>query len=107
MLPAPHFARAILLRSLVIWVGVRAAASGAKNAIPADLSLPPESPFALSPLGATGVLVTVVTLVLLDAGRRHELLFLANLGVGRVAVGGLAASAAGVAELLIAMALAT
>jgi hypothetical protein len=47
-----------------------------------------------------------VGLVLLDTGRRNELLFLANLGVSRVAIGGLAASVAGVAELLIAVAVA-
>jgi hypothetical protein len=106
MLPARHFTRAILLRSLVIWVGVRAAATGAKNAIPPDLAMPRVSPWELTPAGSVGVVVVVVVLVLLDAARRHELLFLANLGVKRVAVGGLAASLAAVAELLVAVAVA-
>lgn len=104
MLPARHFTRAILIRSLGIWVGVRAAATGAKTAIPADPALPAESPLELTAAGAVGVILVVVGLVLLDTGRRNELLFLANLGVSRVAIGGLAASLAGAAELLIAVA---
>jgi hypothetical protein len=52
------------------------------------------------------VVVLVAGLVLLDAGRRNELLFLANLGVGRAVIGGLAVSLAGLVELIIAVAVA-
>ncbi|MCZ6916166.1 MAG: hypothetical protein O7I93_05260 [Gemmatimonadetes bacterium] len=105
MLPAWHFTRAILVRSLGIWLGVRAVVTGGNRALQ-DPAVPPEPLLELTAVAAVGVVVLVAGLVLLDAGRRNELLFLANLGVGRAVIGGLAVSVAGLVELIIAVAVA-
>jgi hypothetical protein len=92
-LPSWRFTRAILLRSLVIWIGVRFAASFGSLLVPeADPSaLPPPTPYSISLLASTAVIVLTAALTRLDCARRNEILFLANLGVRGSTVMGIAA----------------
>ncbi len=59
----------------------------------------------LAPFAALALAGLVYGLVLLDAGRRSELLFLANMGVGRVVIAALATGPALLAEVILGAAL--
>jgi len=92
-LPSRRFTRAILLRSLVIWIGVRFAASFGSLLVPVSdrLEVPPPTPYSISLLASTAVILLTAALTRLDCARRNEILFLANLGVRGGTVMGLAA----------------
>jgi hypothetical protein len=84
-LPPQPFLRAILLRSAVIWIGVRLCATAVVRMAP-ELPLPgeePGPPFALSPPVITAVIVLTAALTWIDCVRHNEVLFLTNLGVRR------------------------
>jgi len=74
-LPHGPFARAILIRGGGIWAAVRIAMLMVGN--PADGATSP----ALAYLVSAGVATVVTILVRLDIARRHEQLFLADLGI--------------------------
>lgn len=86
------FTRTILKRSLLIWIGVRLTI----------FLLGGASAIALAPKAAVMVVVVVALLTVLETHRKHEFLFLANLGVARSLVVGLTAIPATVLELVIA-----
>ena len=91
-LPPGEFIRAILLRALVVWFGMKLVVTAGAAAVrqPGET----ESWLQLLQLTPSAVLLLtglVAWLVIIDAGRRNELLFLANLGVARYVVGSLAA----------------
>ncbi len=92
MLPPGEFIRAILFRAVVIWFGMKLVVTAGAAA----LRQPGETESWLQVLqlapSATLLLTGFVAwLVIIDAGRRNELLFLANLGVARYVIGSLAA----------------
>ncbi len=92
MLPPGEFIRAILFRALVIWFGMKLVVTAGAVALrqPGEN----ESWLQVLQLAPSAVLLLtgfVVWLVISDAGRRNELLFLANLGVARYVIGSLAA----------------
>jgi hypothetical protein len=80
----PHFTRSILLRSLLTWAFVRAAASAGTAAVEAALRLPPGNPLAISPFAALFVVAVVSAAGWVFARRRNEDLFLLTRGYGRV-----------------------
>ncbi|MEJ2239525.1 MAG: hypothetical protein P8X82_14605 [Gemmatimonadales bacterium] len=91
-LPSRRFARAILLRSVVIWIGVRFAASFGSMLVPdVSRSAPPPTPYSISLVSSAVVVLMTATLTRLDCTRRNETLFLSNLGVRSTAVTGIAA----------------
>ena len=92
-LPPWPFTRAIMIRSTVLWIPVRLAATAVVAMVPPFPGLPPApSPWVLSPWTTLAVLLVVTALTWLDCVRRNETVFLANLGVSRVALLGLAAT---------------
>jgi hypothetical protein len=95
-LPVQPFARALLLRSVVIWVGTRI--MFAIGGIPAGAPL-------LNLRTSVMAVAVVAILGLIDARRRNEDLFLANLGVGYPAILAVAAFPALCLEILLLYAL--
>ncbi len=92
MLPPGEFIRAILFRALVIWFGMKLVVTAGAAA----LRQPGENESWLQVLQLAPSAVLLLTgfvawLVVIDAGRRNEQLFLANLGVARYVIGSLAA----------------
>ncbi len=87
-LPPWSFTRAILLRSTVLWVPVRLAATVVNNMVPSGPT--DYSPYSLSPLTIAAVVALTTTLTWLDCARHNEVLFLTNLGVSRTTLIGLA-----------------
>ena len=92
MLPPGEFIRAILFRALVIWFGMKLVVTAGAAA----LRQPGENESWLQVLQLAPSAMLLLTgfvawLVVIDAGRRNELLFLANLGVARYVIGSLAA----------------
>ncbi len=90
--PPGEFIRAILFRASVIWFGMKLVVTAGAAA----LRQPGETESWLRVLQLTPSAVLrrtgfVTWLVIIDAGRRNELLFLANLGVARYVIGSLAA----------------
>jgi hypothetical protein len=83
-MPPQPFLRAILLRSAVIWVGVRLSATAAVRMVP-ELVPGEEAgpPYALAPSVIAAVVVLTTALTWLDCARHNEILFLTNLGVSR------------------------
>lgn len=102
----PHFTRSILLRSLLTWAFVRAAATAGTSAVEAALHLPPGNPLAISPFAALFVVAVVGAAGWIFARRRNEDLFLLTLGYGRVRQMATIAAPAAVLEAAIALALA-
>ncbi len=101
-LPPGEFIRAILFRALVVWAGMKLVVTAGAAALrqPGET----ESWLQVLQLSPTAVLLLtgfVAWLVIIDAGRRNELLFLANLGVTRYAIGSLAAVPAMTFEIII------
>jgi len=91
-LPSRRFTRAILLRSVVIWIGVRFAASFGSMLVPdVSRSEPPPAPYSISLVASTAVVLMTAALTRIDCARRNETLFLSNLGVRGISVMGIAA----------------
>ena len=88
-LPPHPFLRAILLRSVVIWIGVRAAASLGTLMLPFRIA--GQNPYSISPAAVIVVVLMTAALTRLDCDRHNETVFLANLGVRGATVFGLAA----------------
>ncbi len=91
-LPPGEFIRAIVFRASVIWLGMKLVVTAGA----AGLRQPGETESWLQVLQLAPSAVLLLTgfvawLVIIDAGRRNELLFLANLGVARYVIGSLAA----------------
>ena len=83
-MPPQPFLRAILLRSAVIWVGIRLCATAAVRMVP-ELVPAEEAgpPYALAPPVIAAVIMLTTALTWLDCTRHNEILFLTNLGVSR------------------------
>lgn len=100
--PAPNFARAIVRRTAVIWLMMKLVVTGGAMAgQEAGIEHPLRAALQLAPFAALALAALVCGLVLLDAGRRNELIFLANMGVGRVVIGALAAGPVLFAEVVL------
>ena len=105
-LPAPFFVRAILGRAFAFWAFVRLIVTAGSLAMQEPgLEDPLREAFRLTPPALLAVVALVYGLVLLDARRRNNLVFLANMGVGRVAIGGLVVGPVVLAELIVGMVL--
>ncbi|MCH7490549.1 MAG: hypothetical protein IID05_07625 [Gemmatimonadetes bacterium] len=101
-LPPGEFIRAILFRGLVIWFGMKLVVTAGAAAL--RQSGETESWLRVLQLTPSAVLLLtgfVTWLVIIDAGRRNELLFLANLGVARYVIGSLAAVPSITCEIII------
>jgi hypothetical protein len=101
LVPVQPFATAVLRRSVAAWLGVRIFVAVA-IAFAGGLLMPPPHPVLLSPGAALVVVLVVAVLGLLDAHRRNEDLFLANLGVSRSQIAFTAAIPAFVLETVLA-----
>ncbi len=82
-MPPQPFLRAILLRSAVIWVGVRLSATAVVRMVPEVPGEEAGPPYALAPSVIAAVVVLTTALTWLDCARHNEILFLTNLGVSR------------------------
>ncbi|UCG86796.1 MAG: hypothetical protein JSW71_23355 [Gemmatimonadota bacterium] len=82
-LPPQPFLRAILLRSTIIWIGVRIAATAVVRMVPEWPGEEPAPPYALAPPLIAAVIVLTTALTVLDCARHNEVLYLTNLGVSR------------------------
>ena len=113
-LPPTLMTRALLLRGLVIWLGMKLVVTSGGVAVGQALiatgAVAPPPPSAgpawmralqLAPSAALLLIAIVGWLTLVDVRRRNELLFLANLGVGPSSIVGLGALPAVVFELWI------
>lgn len=109
--PVQPFARALLLRGVFLWFGVRctllAVAISPFVPIPQPVftTMPGRSWGSVFPSLRTVlfVLAGVGLLALLEARRRNEIVLLANLGVGRSAIVVLSVLPAAVLEVLVAL----
>ena len=99
MLPAPFFVRAFLWRTFVIWSVLKlVVTAGARGTEP---GLPLPNALQLTPVGMFAMIGVVCALILIDARRRNELLFLGNMGVARLTIGALAATPVLIVETLL------
>jgi hypothetical protein len=98
--PERSFAIALLVRAAVLWLVLRAVIGTASVIVPGQR---PRGPFVLSIPASLGLVGIVGTLALLDARRRNEGRFLANLGVSEAVIVLLSMIPAAAAELLIGM----
>ncbi|HEX2188287.1 MAG TPA: hypothetical protein VHG51_05280 [Longimicrobiaceae bacterium] len=96
-LPVRPFTRVLLLRALLLWVGVRLVVLAG--------GLPSAAGLAPTPRAALLVVAVVGVLGLLEARRRNEVVFLANLGVGRASIAAFSALPALALEILAAVGL--
>lgn len=80
LFPVPLFTRAHLLRTLLIWFGIRLMTA---LALAASREVPPPDPVFLPPLLVAYLVGLVAVLAKVDMLMRREQLFLANLGVSR------------------------
>ena len=104
--PAPKLTRAIVRRTAAIWLMLKLVVTGGAMAGQgAGIEHPLREALQLAPFAALALAGLVCGLVLLDAGRRNELIFLANMGVGRVVIGALAAGPVLFAEVILGVAL--
>ncbi len=100
--PAPKFIRGILSRTAAIWLMLKLIVTGgARVGQEAGIEHPLRAALQLAPFAALALAALVCGLVLLDAGRRNELIFLANMGVSRVVIGALAAGPVLFAEVVL------
>ena len=99
MLPAPFFVRAFLWRTFVIWTVLKlVVTAGARGTEP---GLPLLDALQLTSVGMLAMIGVVCAVILIDARRRNELLFLGNMGVARFTIGVLAATPVLIAETLL------
>ena len=99
MLPAPFFVRAFLWRTFVIWSVLKlVVTAGARGSEP---GLSPSDALQLTPVGMLAMIGVVCAVILIDARRRNELLFLGNMGVARFTIGMLAAAPVLISETLL------
>lgn len=80
LFPVPLFTRAHLVRTLLIWFGIRLMTA---IALAASREQPPPDPVFLPPLLVVYLVGVVLVLAVVDMVMRREQLFLANLGVSR------------------------
>ena len=99
MLPAPFFVRAFLWRTFVIWAVLKLVVTAGARGIERGLPLP--EALQLTPVGMLAMIGVVCAVILIDARRRNELLFLGNMGVARFTIGALAAAPVLIAETLL------
>ena len=94
-LPPLPFARPMIVRAIGFWIGVRLFLALGGGPLPFGLS-------GENTIGAGAVVVVVIVTIVawLEARRRHELLFLANLGVRPTVVAALAGGVTIALELL-------
>ena len=98
--PDPLFARALALRAVGIWAGVRAAYFIAESIVAASAaSAPAPSPF-VEPLVAAGIVLLAGALALVDLRRRGEAVLLANFGVSSWVPFAIGAGVAALLELV-------
>lgn len=84
MILLPHFTRALLVRSLLAWLFVRALITLGSAALRGALQLPaPHHPLLLSPGAALLLAATVGAAGWVYARRNNEDVFLLGLGYGR------------------------
>ena len=106
MLPAPKLTRVMVRRTAPIWLMMKLVVTGGAMAVQeAGIEHPLRAALQLAPFAALALAGLVYGLVLLDAGRRNELIFLANMGVGRVVIAVLAAGPVLFAEAILGAAL--
>lgn len=100
-LPDPRYAPRLLLRAAVTWAALRLGLFIAQ-AFNAERGQPRLQPLVLNPEAALALVSAVVVAIMVDARRKHEPIFYANLCMGpawRIAI---AAGVAGVAEVCMA-----
>jgi hypothetical protein len=102
----PHFTRSILVRSLVTWGFVRAAAVVATSSVERTMHMAPSNPLHLTPLAALFVVAVVGAAGWVSARRRNEDTFLLCLGYGRARQLGTIVAPAALLEAAIAVAVA-
>ena len=103
VLVLPHFTASILVRSLVTWGFVRAAAVAGTSAVEAALHIPPSNPLHISPFAALFVVAVVGAAGWVSARRRNEDTFLLCLGYGRARRMGTIVAPAALLEVAIAL----
>jgi hypothetical protein len=104
--PAPNFTRAILRRTAEIWLMMKLVVTGGALVVQeTGIEHPLRAALQLAPFAALALAGLVCGLVLLDAGRRNELIFLANMGVSRAVIAALAAGPVLFAEAILGAAL--
>jgi hypothetical protein len=101
VIPDRLFARALLLRALGLWLGVRMAKVVLEATIAGSPLSTPPSPF-VPPLVAVGVMAIVGWLMIIDLRRRGERVLLANFGVPTWAPFALGVAVAALLELAMA-----
>ena len=89
--PPLHLARAILLRAVVIWLGLKIVVTGLSIAVQGPVDHPYLEALHLTLWPMFLLVALVAWLSIHDMRRRHEILFLANLGVDMWALIGLVA----------------
>ena len=93
-------------RTAPIWLMMKLVVTGGAMAVQeAGIEHPLREALQLAPFAALALAGLVYGLVLLDGGRRNELIFLANMGVGRVVMAALAAGPVLLAEVILSAAL--
>ncbi len=102
VLPAAFFVRGLLVRGVAFWVFVRLVVAAGSLAMQDPLIADPvREAFRLTPPALLAVVMLVYGLVLIDARRRNNLVFLANMGVGRIVIGVLVVGPVLLAELIV------
>jgi hypothetical protein len=102
VLPAPFFVRGFLVRGVAFWVFVRlVVTAGSMMMQDPGLEDPVREAFRLAPPALLAVVTLVYGLVFIDARRRNNLVFLANMGVGRIVIGVLVVGPVLLAELIV------
>lgn len=88
MIPPPAFLRGLLVRSALIWLGIRGFLFFTRRFGPASVP------------ASAAIVVVAVTFTILDERRRRQTVFLANLGISELALAVVAAVPPTVLELL-------
>lgn len=101
-LVVPHVTRSTVVRSLLTWAFVRAAAGAGMGAAEAAVGLAPGNPLRLNPAAALFVLAIVAVAGAVSARKRNEDTFLLCLGYGPARQLATIVAPAAVAELAMA-----
>jgi hypothetical protein len=100
-LPDPPHAARLAVTAAVVWAGAHVSAAVGFLWIAGRLGLTVTHVMALHPVGALSVVLVTAVAVVLEARRRGETLFYANLGVPPAWAGIVGAAVAGVGELAV------
>jgi len=102
-LPAPFFARGFVARGAFFWVVLRLVVFSATRGLgaAAGAAVPVREALHLTPQGLVAMVAVVYWMVVIDARRRNNLLFLANMGVGRAVIGVIALAPVVAADLIV------